>query len=267
MKAPADGVLTLAFGQAVAGASEGATCVTSGLDIGARSVKIAVLAHRGMHAAVLASAVVQIQGCRDDSAARAALRESWGRVLAEANLSARDVDFMASTGTRDRQIVRAGHFYRHPSQALALGARLLFPDATVALDIGLTHVRCDLLGSPLGGPRRILVCREAGRGDDSLDALGRRAATLLHSLAIDGKVVLTGGIVRDADFVHNLWSRLLAAESKFSLLISPDAIFAGAYGAAILAARRFRRLSRPVGLPVVEASEARMLSGDDRSLN
>jgi activator of 2-hydroxyglutaryl-CoA dehydratase len=77
-------------------------------------------------------------------------------------------------------------------------------------------------------------------------------------------VVLTGGIVRDADFVHSLWGRLLTPESKVSLLISPDAVFAGAYGAAILAARRFRRLSRPLGLMVVEAGT---LCRDDRSLN
>ena len=59
------------------------------------------------------------------------------------------------------------------------------------------------------------------------------------------KVVLTGGMVRDAGFVQSLWRELLALDSRASLLISPEATFAGAYGAAILAARRFARISRP----------------------
>ena len=181
-------------------AFESSTCVTGGLDIGARSVKLAILSHSGAESAVLAKSLVQISGCGDDAReTRTAILESWRQVLREANLSAHDVDLMASTGAGARPTVRVGQIYGQSSHAL--GARLLFPDGTVALD--------------------------------------------LQSLTMSEEVVLTGGMVRDAGFVQSLWRELLALDSRASLLISPEATFAGAYGAAILAARRFARISRP----------------------
>ena len=185
-------------------------------------------------------------------------------MLAESNLSAEDVDCIASTGAPERRFVRAGHFYLHRSHAVAQGARLLFPAATIALDVGVNHMRCDLLSDP---PRHAVAPREPGYADEPLDRLGHRAAALLHSLAVDGKAVLTGGIVRDAAFVQGLWNGLLISGSNVSLLISPDAVFAGAYGAAILAARRFRRLSRPFVPVVADPSDARITGRGDRSLN
>ena len=98
------------------------------------------------------------------------------------------------------------------------------------------------------------------RGD-----LATQATSLLRSLSIDGRVVLTGGTVLDADFVRSLWLRMLASENNVSLQISPEAIFAGAYGAAILAARRFRRISR-ISDPVADDPLAQRLLGIDRPL-
>ena len=98
---------------------------TGGVDIGARSVKVALLSHQGPKSTVLANAAIQIPG---SGRARDAIREGWGRVLAEASLSTRDVDYIASTGAPARSVDRVGHFYGHASQAR--GARLLFPDAT-----------------------------------------------------------------------------------------------------------------------------------------
>src|SRR5690242_5331065 len=94
------------------------TSLTSGIDIGARSVKIAILSHRGVRPSVLATAVVPIPGSGDAGDARAAMRYGWARALAEANLSAREVDCVASTGARDRHVVRVGPFYGHVSHIL-----------------------------------------------------------------------------------------------------------------------------------------------------
>ncbi len=239
--------------------------VTSGLDFGARSVKIAILSHGGTRSVVLAKALVRVQGNRDTRTDLVAIRESWGRLLADAGLSVGDIDCVASTGSRECQTVRVGHFYQRFSHAL--GASLLFPDATAALDIGVTQIRCALLNEPPDGRRYAASPLEGAvpgvtmaRGD-----LATQATSLLRSLSIDGRVVLTGGTVLDADFVRSLWLRMLASESNVSLQISPEAIFAGAYGAAILAARRFRRISR-ISDPVADDPLAQRLLGIDRPL-
>lgn len=264
------------------------TLLTSGLDVGARSVKIAILSHQGARSAVLAKALVRMQGLRDTRADRVAMRESWGRVLADAGLSAVDIDYVASTGTPDRQTVRVGHFYQRFSHAL--GARLLFPDGTAALDIGASQIRCALLREPPERRRYAATRLDAGNGSEALEALARRASVtldeaalravvplqddlaaravrLLNSLGVDGKVVLTGGMALDVDFVRSLWCRLLDSESSISLLISPEAVFAGAYGAAILAARRFRRISRTADPVAADPLAQRILGIDRRALN
>lgn len=258
--------------------------LTAGLDIGAHSVKFALLSPQGPQSTVLAKATVRISGCRD---ARAAMREGWAQVLADASLSARDVDYIGSTGARASSLDRVGHFFGHSSQAW--GARLLFRDATSALDVGTNQIRCVLLNDP---PQRPDASnREAVQHQDLhrtiarraevhlvqlsppfVDAalpeyLAARAAILLRSLAPEGKVALTGGIVHDADFVRGLWNQLLASESRVSLLISPDAVFAGAYGAAILAARRFERISRSPAPPFADLTGWRSAEHKNRSLN
>ncbi len=241
--------------------SESPTCLTGGLDLGAHSVKMAILSHRGARSTVVANSVVQIAGARNVRDAQTAIRESWRQVLREANLSARDVDNMASTGSSARPLVRVGRFYGRSSQAL--GARLLFPEANVALDLDENEVRCVLLRDASGRMRQV-ECDDPRWGElarravvdldePSAPAAGApipecpvtRAAMLLCSPALGGKVVLTGEMVLDAGVVQRLWSRLLALQSNVSLLISPQAIFAGAYGAAILAARRFNRIANP----------------------
>lgn len=257
---------------------------TGGVDIGARSVKVALLAHQGAKSTVLANAVIQIAGSGD---ARDAIREGWGQVLAEASLATRDVDHIASTGAPARSVDRVGHFYGHASQAR--GARLLFPDATLALDVGATEVRGVLLSQsptkrrasiieavPSRQPLRVVARRAevhlvqlaAPFADAALPQyLAARAAMLLRSLAAEGKVVLTGGMVHNADFVRGVWSELLASESRLSLLISPEAVFAGAYGAAILAARRFERTARSSAPASIEPLVWGLAGPKDRSLN
>ena len=261
---------------------------TGGLDVGTRSIKVALLSHQGPRSTVLANTMIQISGRRD---AREAIREGWGMALADASLAARDVDYIASTGASARHVDRVGHFYGHASQAR--GARFLFPDATAALDVGTNELRCVLLsesttkslarrrastGEEMAShdlcrtlPRRAevhLVQLSAPFADARLPRyLAARAAMLVRSLAAEGKVVLTGGMVHDAEFVHGLWTELLASESRLSLLISPEAVFAGAYGAAILAARRFERTARSPTPASAEPIGWRSAGPQDHSLN
>jgi benzoyl-CoA reductase subunit D len=264
--------------------SERPISFTGGVDIGARSVKVALLSHQGPRATVLANAAIQISQSDD---ARDAIREGWGLVLAEASLATRDVDYIASTGAPARSVDRIGHFYGHASQAR--GARLLFPDATVALDVGTNEIRGVVLSGspakhhasisedvlnhqllrPLGRRAEVhLVQLVAPFADAPLPQyLAARAARLLRSLASEGKVVLTGGMVHNADFVHGLWRELLAPESHLSLLLSPEAVFAGAYGAAILAARRFERTARSSAPAAIEPLVWGLVGPQDRSLN
>jgi len=262
--------------------------LTCGLDVGARSVKMAILSHEGIRSTVLAKVLVPIRGGRDARADRAAIRESWARVLAAAGLSAGDIDSVASTGTRDRQTVRVGHFYQRLSHAL--GARLLFPDGAAALDIGTNQIRCALLSDPPHVRRYAATSPEASDSSAIVEAFARdtnlppdeaawraimarhddlatSAISLLRSLPIDGKIVLTGGMVLDPDFVRSLWRQLLESESNVSLLISPEAIFAGAFGAAVLAADRFRRISRNADPVTADALAQRTLGIDRRMLN
>jgi benzoyl-CoA reductase subunit D len=257
--------------------------VTGGLDIGARSIKMAILSHRGAESMVVAQAAVQIPGCRDVRDAQTAIREGWRQVLREASLSAGDVDNMASTGSGARPAVRVGRVYGHSVQAL--GARLLFPDATVALEVEGDEILCVLLRDGRGRMRRVecddpqwavLARRVAVDLDESSapsagvplpECLVTRAAILLCSPALGGKVVVTGEMVLDTGLVQRLWSRLLALQSNVSLLLSPDAIFAGAYGAAILAARRFTRLPNPFVSTFTDRFVARGPDGNARPLN
>ena len=254
---------------------ESSICVTGGFDIGARSVKTAILSHSGGESTVVAKAVVQISGCGDNALeSRTAIRESWRQVLRETNLSARDVDSMASTGSGARPAVRVGRVFGHSSYAQ--GARFLFPDATVALEVDVNRIHCILLRDPSGRIRQAegddepfgaLACRSVQRADGPAvpstgaplpEYLATRAALLLRSLTMSEKIALTGGMVRDAGFVQGLWRELLTLDSHSSLLISPEATFAGAYGAAILAARRFVRLSRSSIPSVTEVFDARL---------
>jgi benzoyl-CoA reductase subunit D len=97
--------------------------------------------------------------------------------------------------------------------------------------------------------------------------MAERAAVLLSALAVGEKVVITGGMVLDAGFVQSLWSRLVTSENNVALLISPEAVFAGAYGAAILGARRFGRILRPFGPEATKPLVLRPPDRHDQSLN
>ena len=113
----------------------------------------------------------------------------------------------------------------------------------------------------LSTDHRYRLCRARSR---SLWRRGRRRSC---ALAVGEKVVITGGMVLDAGFVHGLWSQLITSENNVSLLISREGIFAGAYGAAVLAARRFGQISQSFGLGGTDPLAPPTSDRHDRSLN
>lgn len=68
------------------------------------------------------------------------------------------------------------------------------------------------------------------------DAMAERVASMVRRLGISPDVVLIGGVAKDAGFVDSLKRRL-----GMNLLIPEEPIYAGAVGAALIAARRAER--------------------------
>jgi|GEM_PF-2918994 len=255
--------------------------LTAGVDVGTRSIKVALMDHAGATARVVGTAVVPVLGAREARDTRTALRESWKRVLREAAVAASDVLLIGSTGGRESGQHHVGPFHRR--LALSLGARYLFPDATAVLDVGASQIRCARFDAPSGARQHAASSRVAPAADDALevlarsrglsldkasmrpeaaaihDALASRAVRLTRRLAVTGPTVLTGALVLDPQFVGALWRHLLDDPSRIELLASRDAVFAGALGAALLAARRYRRMVRPTG-----QLEIRESAGQDR---
>lgn len=244
---------------------------TAGVDVGTRSVKVLLLAHGATEARSLASAIIRVEGRRDIRDALAAVRQAWVLVLGASGLSPSDVALVASTGTCDHVSLRVGHFYKQLSQTV--GARYLFPETEAVLDIGASQTRCVVVGADDRIRRYRLSNRHASCGGELLDrmtqrlgltggdartepalwplqeALAAQAVTILRTARAKGPAVLTGGMVLDASFVSTLISRIADSCLHIQLLVRQEGLYAGAYGAALLAARRYRRLSerlRPI---------------------
>jgi benzoyl-CoA reductase subunit D len=79
------------------------------------------------------------------------------------------------------------------------------------------------------------------------DSIAGRLVRLIRATGADGTVVVTGGLARDDGLLdaiaHHLGPGTLRAQTH------PDAIFAGALGAALLAAYRYDQLERRGRLP------------------
>ena len=242
----------------------GERILTAGVDIGMRTVKVALLAHGAGLPRVVAAEIVPVQGRRDVRDAEVAVRESWARVLRAGGVGAADIALVASTGTKERAVVHVGHFYRRLS--LAAGVRFLLPEARAVLDIGARQMRCALLAEPTADKQYAATRKEATCGGEILEAIARRsgvaveavgllpagvaafddlaarAAKLLGTLAPTGPTVVTGAMALNLGFVRILARRLAEDRMNTTLSFLPDAIFAAAYGAALLAARRYLRV-------------------------
>ena len=225
--------------------------LTAGVDIGVRAVKVAVLAHgaRRGFPRVLASEIVSVAGRHHPGDAQLAVREGWWRSLRSAGLTPADIALVASTGQAWAVLAQVGHFYR--SAGLTTGVRFLFPGAVAVLDIGARQIRCTRMETAILGRGYVATPPGECWGSDLLvtllrstaayDGLAARASDLVGVLSIDGPVAIAGAVASDPTFLGILARQLSDARSKAVLLSSSEGVFAGAYGAALLAARRFRR--------------------------
>ncbi len=109
--------------------------VTAGVDVGASSVKTAVMAFDGAEPRSLALVTERIR----KRELRSVVEGCFQRALEKAGLALSDVDYVASTGAGELVEFRRGHFYGMTSHAR--GARFLLPEARTVLDIGALHAR------------------------------------------------------------------------------------------------------------------------------
>ena len=109
--------------------------VTAGIDVGANSVKVAVLAMENGGARPLALVMERIRK-RDIGPV---VEGCYERALARAGLEAAQVDYVASTGAGELVEFRTGHFYGMTSHAR--GAIHLDPEVRTVLDLGAFHAR------------------------------------------------------------------------------------------------------------------------------
>jgi predicted CoA-substrate-specific enzyme activase len=80
------------------------------------------------------------------------------------------------------------------------------------------------------------------------ESIAGRFAALLRQVGVESDVSLTGGVTKNVGMVRALEQRL-----GMPVIVHPDAEFAGALGAALLALRRIRRLeARTHGAPLME---------------
>jgi benzoyl-CoA reductase subunit D len=68
------------------------------------------------------------------------------------------------------------------------------------------------------------------------DAMAERVSSMVRRLGVNPDVVLVGGVAKDVGFVDSLKRRL-----GIEILIPKEPIYAGAVGAALVAAKRARR--------------------------
>jgi len=115
------------------------TLVTAGLDVGTSAVKTAIVrtTEEGGRLDVEVLALRSDRIRRRDL--RAVIQEGWSAALAEADLDAPDVTYVASTGEGELVDFRTGHFFGMTTHAR--GAGFLLPQATGVLDVGALHAR------------------------------------------------------------------------------------------------------------------------------
>jgi benzoyl-CoA reductase subunit D len=114
--------------------------LTSGVDVGSASIKVAILRDRGPAGAeVLAGRSERIR--RRETAA--VVEQTFADALAEAGLVREELDYIATTGEGENVPFRTGHFYGMTTHAR--GAVFLEPTARACLDVGALHARAILM--------------------------------------------------------------------------------------------------------------------------
>lgn len=109
--------------------------LTAGIDVGASSVKAAVVSFESGSPKPLALVTERFRK-RD---MRSVVRGCFERTLDKAGVAESDLTYIASTGVGELVDFRRGHFYGMTSHAR--GAIFLMPEARTVLDVGALHAR------------------------------------------------------------------------------------------------------------------------------
>jgi benzoyl-CoA reductase subunit D len=113
--------------------------LTAGIDVGANSVKTAIVSHENGRPGPLAMVMERIRK-RDVGTV---VHGCYERALGKAGLAAEDIEYVASTGAGELVDFRRGHFYGMTSHAR--GGSYLMPEARTVLDVGAFHARAILI--------------------------------------------------------------------------------------------------------------------------
>ncbi len=157
--------------------------VAAGIDVGTGAVKAALFRVEGGKSEWLSRATLRIRQRDPMELARIA----YEQVLADARMSEKDVDYVATTGEGEGVPFHTGHFYSMTTHAR--GAIYLDPDSRAALDVGALHGRAisiDERGKVLSykmtsqcasGSGQFLenIARYLGIAQDEIGALSRQA--------------------------------------------------------------------------------------------
>ena len=276
--------------------------IAAGIDVGTGAVKAALFRVESGDTSWLARATLRIRQ-RDPMELA---RSSYDQVLADANLSEKEVDYVATTGEGESVPFHTGHFYSMTTHAR--GAIYLDPESRAALDVGALHGRAisiDERGKVLSykmtsqcasGSGQFLenIARYLGIAQDEIGTLSHQAdnpevvssicavlaetdvinmvsrgisapnilkgihlsmaarlSKLLKSIGVSkGVVMMTGGLALDRGLVDALREDVAKMKDMHAEIRShPDAMYAGAIGAALWGAYRFEKLAAQGNLP------------------
>jgi benzoyl-CoA reductase subunit D len=109
--------------------------ITAGIDVGTGAVKAVVFRVDGEHSEWLSRVTLRIRQRDPMELARIA----FDQVLADAKLTEKDMDYIATTGEGESIPFHTGHFYSMTTHAR--GAIYLDPEARSAIDVGALHGR------------------------------------------------------------------------------------------------------------------------------
>ncbi|KAB2917380.1 MAG: benzoyl-CoA reductase subunit D [Hyphomicrobiaceae bacterium] len=157
--------------------------IAAGIDVGTGAVKAALFRVENGESSWLARSTLRIRQRDPMELARAV----YDQVLADARLTEKDVDYVATTGEGEGVPFHTGHFYSMTTHAR--GAIYLDPEARAALDVGALHGRAisiDERGKVLSykmtsqcasGSGQFLenIARYLGIAQDEIGSLSRQA--------------------------------------------------------------------------------------------
>jgi len=143
---------------------------------------------------------------------------------------------LANFAMNDKCAAGTGRFLEVLAEVLGVGLGELGPISLRSREPATISSVCTIFAQ-----QEIVVQLSAGRPIEDVvagvhEAMAGRVVRMARSLGIDGEVVLTGGVAKNAGFV-----RAVAGQTGRSVRVPPDSFITGALGAALLAREKHRK--------------------------